>query len=105
MSDELRRIPIHRALTRPQLVAGGEREPVLLIGLIAFILIMVGLSLPTTIAGIVIMMFGVPLLQRMAKADPNLTQVYFRHIRYKNQIGAKSTPWAIERQYNKKWVN
>jgi type IV secretion system protein VirB3 len=33
----------------------------------------------------------------MAKADPLMRQVYFRHRRYRTYYPARSTPWRVNR--------
>lgn len=94
MSQELRRIPIHRALNRPDLLAGCERELLLLTGLITLTLVVVALNWIAAIAGIFIWTVVVAGLRAMAKADPYMSKVYLRHIKYKAFYPAHSTPFA-----------
>ena len=65
----LRQIPIHRALHRPSTIMGAERELVLLTGLIAFMLIVVALSVMSAVLGIVLWIAGVAVL---ASGKPSL---------------------------------
>lgn len=95
MSQELRRIPIHRALNRPDLLAGCERELLLLTGLITLTLVVVALNMVAAITGVVIWTACVAGLRAMAKADPFLSKVYLRHIKYKVFYPAHSTPFAL----------
>lgn len=95
MGHELRRIPIHRALNRPDLLAGCERELLLLTGLITLTLVVVALNLVAAITGILIWTVVVAGLRAMAKADPFLSKVYLRHIKYKGFYPAHSTPFAL----------
>ncbi|HBF28531.1 conjugal transfer protein TrbD, partial [Rhizobium sp.] len=87
------RARIHRALSRPTLLFGADRELVLMTGLIAVILIFVLLKPITAVLGIAIWIMVVGLLRMMAKADPFMRRVYLRHIRYKHYYRPTSSPW------------
>lgn len=87
------RIKIHRALTRPHLVMGGDRELVLILLLVCAILIGVVLSWYGLIFGLFLAAVGLPLFRQLAKADVDMRRVYLRHIRYKLSYSARSTPW------------
>ncbi|MGO4568001.1 conjugal transfer protein TrbD [Rhizobium sp. 2YAF20] len=91
--SNLVRTRIHRALSRPNLLMGADRELVLLTGLAAIILIFVVLTWYATLIGIAIWMVAVAALRMMAKADPMMRAVYVRHIRYRPTYRATSTPW------------
>lgn len=94
MSQELRRIPIHRALNRPDLLAGCERELLLVTGLITLTLVVVALNWVAAITGVIIWTACVAGLRTMAKADPFMSKVYMRHIKYKAFYPAHATPFA-----------
>lgn len=89
--DELRSVPLHRALTRPQLFAGGEREPMLLLILVCFSLIFIGLSWFTVLGAFVFYFFGVLILRLMAKRDPLMSGIYRRHVGYRRFYAARPT--------------
>ena len=89
----LQRNPIHRALTRPNLLWGADRELVLISGLAALILIFVVLTLTSALLGITLWIICVAALRMMAKVDPMMRPVYIRHITYKPYYRATSTPW------------
>ena len=93
---DLRTVPIHRALHRPSLIMGAERELVLVTGLLAAILIVVALSLLSAAIGIALWSVGVAVLRQMGKADPMMSQVYLRHLRYQAYYPAHSTPFRRE---------
>ena len=95
-NSQLSRSRIHRALSRPNLLMGADRELVLLSGLAAIILIFVVLTWYATLLGVLIWMASVAALRMMAKADPMMRRVYMRHIAYRPYYRATSTPW---RQY------
>lgn len=95
MAEDLRRIPIHRALHRPDLMAGAERELLLVSGLITLALVVVALNWAAFAFGVVFWFVAVMVLRRMAKADPFMSKVYLRHIRYKPFYPARSSPFAF----------
>jgi type IV secretion system protein VirB3 len=89
----LARSRIHRALSRPNLLLGADRELVLLTGLAAAILIFVVLTWYAALFGIAIWVVVVAALRMMAKADPMMRRVYVRHIGYCPSYRPTSTPW------------
>lgn len=88
----LRRVPLYRSLTRPQLLMGAERELVLVTGMLAAILVFAAQTLAAVCLGSAVWLVGLYLLRRMAKADPEMSRVYIRHIRYRPYYGARSRP-------------
>lgn len=92
-SSQLNRVRIHRALSRPNLLFGADRELVLVTGLAAVILIFVVLTWFSALFGIAVWIVVVGLLRMMAKADPMMRTVYLRHIRYRPHYRPTSTPW------------
>lgn len=89
----LSRSRIHRALSRPNLLMGADRELVLLTALAAVILIFVVLTWYAVLFGIAIWLIAVGALRMMAKADPFMRRVYIRHISYETFYRATSSPW------------
>jgi len=89
----LRKLPILGAFHKPNLIAGGERELTLTAGLLSFTIVFVGMSIPTTIVGIALWVTSLFVLRRMAAADPSMSKVYLRHIRYSAFYFARSKPW------------
>lgn len=89
----LQRNRIHRALSRPNLLMGADRELVLLTGLAAFILIFVVLTLYSALFGVAVWIIIIGLLRIMAKSDPLIRQIYIRHISYKHYYKATTSPW------------
>ncbi|MCZ7497275.1 conjugal transfer protein TrbD [Agrobacterium tumefaciens] len=92
-SPSLRQNRIHRALSRPNLLMGADRELVLLTGLAAVILIFVVLTVYSALVGIAVWIVIVGALRIMAKADPMMRKVYIRHISYKPYYKATTSPW------------
>jgi len=89
--EEPRRIAIHRSLNRPHLLLGAERSLVLAVGVVTALLIFSGNISPTSLLLAVTFwassFWG---LTRMAKADPQMSQVYQRHIRFRAYYSAHS---------------
>lgn len=92
--NELRQIPIYRALSRPELILGCEREPILLAGLMTAILIFVASTLLSAVIGVALWFVCFALFRKMAKADPQMSKLYIKHIRYKAYYQPRSTPFA-----------
>lgn len=84
---------IHRALSRPNLLMGADRELVLLAGLASVILIFVVLTVYSALVGVAMWIIIVGVLRTMAKSDPMMRQVYVRHLRYRAHYRPTSSPW------------
>ena len=93
VSSNLSRSRVHRALSRPNLLMGADRELVLLTALAAVILIFVVLTWYAALFGIAIWLIAVGALRIMAKADPLMRRIYIRHISYRAFYRATSSPW------------
>lgn len=93
MADGLRETPTHRSLYRPNLVAGGERELMLFSGALAAA---VGITSQTLVAIVFSAAFWIVAawgLRRMARADPMMSKVYMRQLRYRAYYAHRSRPW------------
>jgi type IV secretory pathway TrbD component len=84
----LRRTSLPRALYRPNLILGGERKLVLTTGLVSLGMIVTALNVPSTIFWFICL----ALLRAMAKADPMMSGLYLRNIRYRGYYAARSRP-------------
>lgn len=92
-NSNLARSRVHRALSRPNLLMGADRELVLLTALAAVILIFVVLTWYAALFGAAIWLVVVAALRMMARADPLMRRVYIRHISYRSYYRPTSTPW------------
>jgi len=90
-----RKIDVHLALTRPLLLMGCEREPLLISATIAVTMVFVLGKIVFAIAGVAFWVLAVAVLQRMAKSDYELSKVYVRHVRYASFYAAQSAFSAI----------
>ena len=88
-----RRLKIFRSLNHQNLILGCERELVLGLALFSSALIFVGLCLSTIILGLTIWGGALYLLQKMAKADPQMSQVFINHAKHQAFYSARSTAW------------
>src|SRR5947208_2847247 len=83
LMDAPRRAPIHLALTRPLLLAGAERELVLMNGtIIAALIFGVGFHWASLTMATVLATMGHWGLTRAARYDPQLSRAYVGHVRY-----------------------
>lgn len=79
MAQPRRTRTINEALTRPETVAGAEKKP---LGVVVTFGVMFGmfawfyLSPIPLLASVILLFAGVPLLRRIAKADPQMFAVY-----------------------------
>jgi type IV secretory pathway TrbD component len=89
----LQRNRVHRALSRPNLLMGADRELVLITGLASVILIFVVLTIYSAVFGVAVWIVIVGALRMMAKSDPLMRRVYIRHISYKQYYRATTSPW------------
>jgi type IV secretory pathway TrbD component len=92
VKKEQRISAIHRSLTQPILLAGAERPLAIANWITAAALIFGGgLHWYTVAVGTVLLTVGHWALVQAAKFDPELSQVYIRHIRYQNYYPARAT--------------
>ena len=80
------------------LVMGGERQLVLMLGVVAGVFIISLAQLWAAILGIVIWVGGQYFLSRAADYDTQLSKVGPRHLKYKKQYLSGSTPFAGNRE-------
>jgi type IV secretion system protein TrbD len=89
-TQALREVVIHESANRPNQLLGGDRELVLITLLIS---VSLAFSLATwwgVILSVALWTTAIAVLKRMGKADPQLRQIYLRHIRYRSFYPAKS---------------
>src|SRR2546427_140608 len=96
LMDAPRQAPIHLSLTRPLLLAGAERELVLMNGtLIAALIFGVGFYWASLTMAVLLATVGHWGLTRAAKHDPQLSRVYVRHIRYQEYYPARAAVQSL----------
>jgi type IV secretion system protein TrbD len=92
----LRHLPFHRVLHRPGLFLGGEREPALMTLIVAGGLAIAGMNAASFLVGGALWFSAIPALRWMAKADPQMTKIYLRQLRYRGYYSARSRPFRAE---------
>lgn len=91
--DRPRTLPVHRALTRPVLLAGADRELVLANGVVVVALLLgIGLSWYTVSVSGALLVIGHWGLVLLAKRDPDMRRVYVRHVRLATLYPAAPPP-------------
>ncbi|MCL2009669.1 MAG: conjugal transfer protein TrbD [Synergistaceae bacterium] len=83
--DDLKKIPVHRSLTRQQLLAGCDRELFLLLVMFCGLLLMSGVTRMywrNIILGIALWLTCIPILAKLAVYDPHFKGIVVRSIRY-----------------------
>ena len=100
---ELRRIPIHRALNRPNLFMGGDRELMLFSLMLAAILIFSVMTWWSTVLGLGFWVLSAAALRRMGKSDPYLRHVYTRHTKYVSYYAARAHITGNAREIPLNW--
>ncbi len=91
--SELRRTPLYRALHRPNLFLGGERELVLISAVVCAGVAVSSLNLVAGIIGLSVWIILIGLLRMMAKADPQMSKVYLRQLDYRPYYAPRSRPF------------
>ena len=86
--------PIHESLNRPLLLLGGERQWMILLGLLCGIFGFVLMHWWSFVLGVVLWFAGRAPLVHAAKADPQLSKTARRFLKYKTFYPAAATPFA-----------
>ncbi len=94
----LREISINQALCRPDHIWGVERELVLATLVVMVTIVVLSVSFWGTVFGIVMWLIIFNGLLLMAKADPMMSKIYLKHIKYSQYYPARSTPFTITKK-------
>jgi type IV secretion system protein VirB3 len=101
--DAPREVKFHESANRHNLILGGEREWVLLSALVCVILIVLIQTWWSAGLGLGLWFASVAVLKRMGKADPIMSKVMWKHLRYREYYPGQS---GIDREASvspKKW--
>lgn len=90
----MQKTPLFQSLVRNNLVLGCERELILTVGTICASFVFSTYSTAIILVMSLLFPSAVYVLRRMADADPNMSQVYVRHIRQQSYYAARPTPWS-----------
>jgi type IV secretion system protein VirB3 len=72
---------------------GGEREPTLMMAIVAAGLAVSGQNLVAVIVAAMLWFGCIGLFRQMAKADPQMSRVYMRQIKYCSYYPPRSRPY------------
>ena len=92
---------IFRLGWRPVLFMGGDRELVLMVALFSGMIMFYSFSIVMFLIAGSFFYVSLKGFRMMAKADTLMRHVYIRHIRYKKEYLAKSTPYVISNKVYK----
>lgn len=95
---DLREVRLYASLHRHFLLAGCERTPLLVLTMVCIMLGVAGSSLVSATLGVALWLLGFRVLHSMASADPQMKDVYLRHIRFRNRYIAAASPWEPQRR-------
>jgi type IV secretion system protein TrbD len=85
--------PIPRVLSRHNLLMGGEREPVLISGLVFGGVAVSSMTIVAIVSCGLLWFLSLAVWRWMAKADPQLTRIYQRNLKYRSYYPAFSRPY------------
>ncbi len=89
------KVPIYQALNKPFLLFGGERELMIIVLLIPFLLIYLEpFAVFNWVAAISIWIILSTILRMMAKADPLMSKIYIRQLKYQKYYRAVASASA-----------
>jgi type IV secretion system protein VirB3 len=103
---EFKRGPVHRSLTRQQLLAGCDRELFLMLVMLCVLLAMSGfvrLYWRNILLAIVFWIAGLPILAKLANYDAHFKGVVLRSIRYLQYFLPASGKLGIQPVVHKRW--
>ncbi len=83
MNEPLQHVRVFR-FNRSHLFLGGERELVLITALFCVVLIVILQDLLAAIVGVTLWSALIPIYRKMARTDPQMTQVYQHYARYQS---------------------
>jgi type IV secretion system protein VirB3 len=93
--ETLPRIPLHSSLVRPVLLGGAEPEfTIINLTVIGMLLLGCGLHMATLITALMLATIVQTGFVMMAKADPQMLQVYRRYCQYQYFYSAQSSVQA-----------
>jgi len=107
--DDLKKVPVHRSLTRQQLLAGCDRELFLLLAMFCGLLLMSGITRlywRNIILGVALWLAVIPILAKLAVYDPHFKGIVLRSIRYTQiSLSAAGKPGSrVKPILHKRWA-
>jgi type IV secretion system protein VirB3 len=110
MGHDLRRVPVHRALTRYQLLAGCDRDLFYMLLLFGLLLVFSGVMdgrLYNVFFGVGLWLTGIPVLAKLAIYDNYFKDIVIRSVRYTQSVlpaigklGSNSAPNVSHKRWD-----
>ncbi len=101
--DHPRETVFHASLNRPNLMMGGDRELVLLSGVVSVLLIFDLMTWWSIVLGVLFFPVAASILARIAKVDPLMRDVATRSFQYKEYYPARAMLTSPSRAQRKSW--
>lgn len=98
MESDRHAVVLHESLNRPRLLIGGERNLVLMLGVVVGVFVFSLHQLWAAVVGVLLWLIGYWALTAAAKYDPMLSKTGARHLRLRAYYPARSTPFAPRRE-------
>ena len=98
MESERREVVLHESLNRPRLLIGGERNLVLMLGVVVGVFVFSLHQLWAAVVGVLLWLIGYWALTAAAKYDPMLSKTGARHLRLRAYYPARATAFAPQRE-------
>lgn len=104
--NDLRRVPVHRSVTRQHLLAGCDRELFFLLVMFCGLLLMSGFTRMywrNILLAVVLWIVGIAVLSRLATYDEHFRAIIVRSVRYlRTWIPANGLP-GVDVAVHKRW--
>jgi type IV secretion system protein TrbD len=81
--------PLYQGLTRPILLLGGERENIIVLAAMAFLLCTAGKDFPSCVVAVCVFVPGVLVSKEVAKRDPWATKIFIKSLQYQGFYPAR----------------
>ena len=104
MKDGPVETPLRPSLNRPQFIAGGDRELVLLTLVLGAVVIASGMSALSFAVGFGFIFVTLAVLRKIGRIDPLLRHVYLANRKYKDFYPAKSGRLVVGQPTPMKWI-
>ena len=104
--EELRRVPVHRSLTRQQLLAGCDRELFFLLAMFCGLLLMSGITRlywRNILLALGLWALGIPILAKLAIYDAHFKGVVLRSTRFLQSSLAANGKIGVRPTAHKRW--
>lgn len=94
---------VHRSLTRPIMVMGGERKPVMIVGLFSVLIAVAGgIHFINVVFGLFLFFTGTWVFRWMGSKDPMYFEVFLRHVKQQEYYPGNSTFKGLRRKIEEK---